>query len=259
MTINKVAIVTGSSRGIGRGIALQLAEHGWHIVINYHTNRAAAETVCQEVKKVGASASVIQADMGDFASLNRLVDVTLDKLGRIDLLVNNAGVAPKERTDILKVGADSYDRVMSINLKGPFFLTQRVGNEMVKLQCEGVVQNPKIINISSISAYASSPSRAEYCLSKAGMGMMTALWADRLAEYGILVYEIRPGIIETDMTAGVKDKYDQLIFNEDLTPLHRWGKPEDVGLAVAALAEGMLPFSTGEVINVDGGFHLRHL
>jgi len=228
-------------------------------VINYHTNRAAAETVCQEVKKVGASASVIQADMGDLTKLNRLVEVTLDKLGRIDLLVNNAGVSPTERTDILKVGADSYDRVMSINLKGPFFLTQRVAAEMVKLLREELIQNPKIINIGSISAYTSSPSRAEYCISKAGMGMMTALWADRLAEYGIKVYEIRPGIIETDMTAGVKAKYDQLIFDENITSMHRWGKPEDVGAAVSALAEGMLPFSTGEVINVDGGFHLRRL
>jgi NAD(P)-dependent dehydrogenase (short-subunit alcohol dehydrogenase family) len=259
MNITKAAIVTGSSRGIGRGIALKLAEHGWHIVINYNTNRAAAETVRQEVEMVGASASVMQADLGDLENHDRLVSDTLDKVGRIDLLVNNAGVAPKERTDILKVSADSYDRVMSINLKGPFFLTQCVAIKMVKLLREGVIQNPKIINISSISAYTSSPSRGEYCLSKAGMGMMTALWADRLAEYGINVYEIRPGIIETDMTAGGKAKYNQLIFDKDLTPIHRWGKPEDVGMAVAAIAEGMLPFSTGEVINVDGGFHLRRL
>lgn len=257
MSVDRVAIVTGSSRGIGRGITLQLAKHNWHIVINYHTNRGAAEVVKQDVEKAGGFASVIRADTGDLASANRLVDVTLDALGRIDLLVNNAGVAPKERTDILKVGEESYDRVMRINLKGPFFLTQRVANEMIKLIEGGVVEAPKIINIGSVSAYASSTSRGEYCLSKAGMGMMTALWADRLAGYGINVYEIRPGIILTDMTVAVKGKYDRLIFEENLTPIQRWGKPEDVGMVVAAIAEGMLPFSTGEVINVDGGFHLR--
>jgi NAD(P)-dependent dehydrogenase (short-subunit alcohol dehydrogenase family) len=197
--------------------------------------------------------------MGDLASVDKLVDETLNTLGRIDLLVNNAGIAPRERTDILEVEADSYDEVMRINLKGPFFLTQRVANEMIRLVREDSIQDPKIINISSISAYASSPSRGEYCLSKAGMGMMTALWADRLAEYGINVYEIRPGIIQTDMTAAVKEKYDRLIFDDDLTPIQRWGKPEDVGKAVLAIALDLLPFSTGEVINVDGGFHLRHL
>lgn len=259
MSIDKVAVITGSSRGIGRGIAVQLAEHGWHIVINYHTNREAADGVQREIGKVGSSASIIQADMGDLADIGRLVDETLITLGRIDLLINNAGIAPRERTDILEVGADSYDEVMRINLKGPFFLTQRVANEMIRLVREDRIQDPKIINISSISAYVSSPSRGEYCLSKASVGMMTALWADRLAEYGINVYEIRPGIIQTDMTAAAKEKYDRLIFEDDLTPIQRWGKPEDVGKAVLAIALDLLPFSTGEVINVDGGFHLRRL
>jgi NAD(P)-dependent dehydrogenase (short-subunit alcohol dehydrogenase family) len=148
---------------------------------------------------------------------------------------------------------------MDINLRGPFFLTQRVANEMIRLIQQRTVTGPMIINISSISAYTSSPTRGEYCLSKAGMGMMTALWADRLAEFSINVYEIRPGIIATDMTAEVQEKYDRLIFEQHLTPLERWGTPDDVGRAVAALADGMLPFSTGEIINVDGGFHLRRL
>jgi len=148
---------------------------------------------------------------------------------------------------------------MTTNLKGPFFLTQLVANEMIHLVEDGKVQSPKIVNIGSISAYTSSPARAEYCISKAGMGMMTALWADRLAEYGINVYEIRPGIIETDLTSVVKAKYDNLILEEGITPIRRWGQPRDIGKAVVAIAEGLLPFSTGEVINVDGGFHLTRL
>jgi NAD(P)-dependent dehydrogenase (short-subunit alcohol dehydrogenase family) len=148
---------------------------------------------------------------------------------------------------------------MAINLKGAFFLTQRVANEMIALLKSGAAQAPKIVNISSISAYTSSPSRAEYCISKAGMSMTTKLWADRLAEYGINVYEIRPGIVMTDLTSVVKDKYDRLILDEGITPLQRWGQPEDIGKAVVAIAEGLLPFSTGEVINVDGGFHLHRL
>ncbi len=148
---------------------------------------------------------------------------------------------------------------MAINLKGPFFLTQRVANEMIRQIEAEEIHDPKIINISSISAYTSSPPRAEYCISKAGMSMTTTLWADRLAEYGINVYEIRPGIVQTDLTAVVQDKYDRMIFEEGLTPIRRWGQPEDVGKAVAAIAQGALPYSTGEVINVDGGFHLRRL
>ena len=259
MMNHKTAVVTGSSRGIGKGIALELAKNGWQIVINYHTNREAADMVQEDVKKAGGGARIMKANLRDLAGIHKLVDKILKINGRIDLLVNNAGVAPHARTDILNVGIDSYNRVMDTNLKGPFFLTQRIANEMIKMVENGVVQNPKIINISSISAYTSSPSRGEYCLSKAGMGMMTALWADRLAEYGINVYEIRPGIIQTDMTSGVREKYDHLIFEQNLTPIQRWGQPEDIGKAVVAIAEGMLPFSTGEVINVDGGFHLKRL
>jgi len=259
MTNHQVAIVTGSSRGIGRGIAQALAEKGWRIVINYHSNSAAAEQTRLDVVKAGGDALVVQADTGDLDSLNMLVDATLTHFGRIDMLVNNAGVAPRVRADILDTSAESYDEIMAINLKGPFFLTQRVANDMIRLIEEGVITAPKVVNIGSISAYTSSTSRAEYLVSKAGMGMMTALWADRLAEYGINVYEIRPGIIATDLTAVVKDKYDHLILDQGLTPIRRWGLPEDIGKAVVAIGENLLPFSTGEVINVDGGFHMHRL
>jgi NAD(P)-dependent dehydrogenase (short-subunit alcohol dehydrogenase family) len=259
MSDKKVAIVTGSSRGIGRGIALSLAEHGWQVVVNYRSNNAAAEEVQKAVEMAGGGALLVQADMSSRDDLEKLVDATLSEYGRIDLLVNNAGVGPRQRVDMLQVGEESYNEVMDINLKGPFFLTQRVANEMVSLVQSKSVREPKIINISSISAYTSSPPRAEYCISKAGMSMMTKLWADRLAEYGINVYEIRPGIIATDLTSVVKEKYDRLILDEGLTPIKRWGTPEDIGKAVLAIAEGLFPFSTGEVINVDGGFHLHRL
>jgi len=259
MSNEQVAIVTGSSRGIGRGIALSLAERGWQIVINFRSNSGAAEDTQKAVEAAGGGALLVQADMSSQEDLNQLTDATLKEYGRIDLLVNNAGVGPRQRTDMLQVGEASYNEVMDINLKGPFFLTQRVANEMIDLQEKGILREPKIVNISSISAYTSSPARAEYCISKAGMSMMTKLWADRLAEYGINVYEIRPGIIATDLTSVVKDKYDRLILDEGLTPIKRWGLPEDIGKAVLAIAEGLFPFSTGEVINVDGGFHLHRL
>ena len=256
---DQVALVTGSSRGIGRGIALALAGRGWHIVINYRGNRQAAEETGAAVEKYGVTGYLVQGDVAEKADRERLVDETLERFGRIDLLVNNAGMGPRQRVDMLFASEDSYDEVMATNLKGPFFLTQRVANEMIELVGSEVISEPKIVNIGSISAYTSSPARAEYCISKAGMGMMTALWADRLAEFGINVYEIRPGIIETDLTSVVKDKYDHLILDEGITPIQRWGQPEDIGKAVAAIAEGLFPFSTGEIINVDGGFHISRL
>ena len=259
MSNEQVAIVTGSSRGIGRGIAVALAERDWRIVINYRSNCAAAEEAQKAVEAAGGESLLVQADMASQADLTKLVDTTLAEYERIDLLVNNAGVGPRQRVDMLEVAETSYNEVMDINLKGPFFLTQRIANEMISLQDKGFIAEPKIVNISSISAYTSSPGRAEYCISKAGMSMMTKLWADRLAEFGINVYEIRPGIIATDLTSVVKDKYDRLILEEGLTPIKRWGLPEDIGKAVLAIAEGLFPFSTGEVINVDGGFHLHRL
>jgi len=252
------ALITGAGRGIGRGIALALAQKGWAVVVNYRGNRAAAEETGTLVEQAGGQALLAQADIASAADRQRLLDMTLAWHGRVDLLVNNAGMAPRQRVDILETSQASYDEVMSVNLKGPFFLTQLAAKAMIDQRALGIIPAARIINIGSISAYTSSPNRAEYCISKAGLGMLTQLFADRLAGDGIAVYEIRPGIIETDMTGPVKAKYDGLIA-EGLTPIRRWGEPADVGQAVLAIAEGRFPFSTGEVFNVDGGFHLKRL
>jgi 3-oxoacyl-[acyl-carrier protein] reductase len=254
----RVALVTGAGRGIGRGISLALAERGWAVVINYRGNAEAALATAQAVEAAGGRALLVQADMGQAADRERLLADTMAAFGRIDLLVNNAGMGPRQRVDLLDVAETSYDEVMAVNLEGPFFLTQAVAKAMIALLKTGTIHAPKIVNIGSISAYTASVNRAEYCISKAGMAMMTALFADRLATEGINVYEIRPGIIETDLTSVAKAKYDALIA-DGLTPIRRWGQPEDIAAAVVAIAEGYLPFSTGEVINVDGGFHLRRL
>lgn len=253
-----VAIVTGASRGIGKGIAISLAKAGHDIVINYCSNNASALQAKQEIAALGAKCEIVQADVSIADDRARLVGFAKDNFGRCDLLVNNAGVAPSKRMDLLEATEESFERVMNINLKGPYFLTQLIANWMIEQRKEFPDRSCRIVNIGSISAYTSSPGRGEYCVSKAGMAMMTGLYADRLAEFGIGVYEIRPGIIETDMTIAVKDKYDKLIAG-GLTPIKRWGKPEDVGNAVCAIAEGKLDFSTGQVIDVDGGFHLRRL
>ncbi len=254
----RVALITGASRGIGKAIALALAERGWRIVINYRSNAAAAQEVLAAVMSAGSSGIIVQADVQQRVAREKLLHEALQHSAKIDLLVNNAGMAPRERVDVLETSEASYDEVLAVNLKGPFFLTQQVAKHMIASLAANKTFAPKIISIGSVSAYASSSNRAEYCFSKAGLAMMTKLFAHRLAEYGIHVYEIRPGIIATDMTSAVKEKYDGLMAS-GLTPIPRWGQPEDVARAVAAIAEGALPFSTGEVINVDGGFHLRRL
>jgi NAD(P)-dependent dehydrogenase (short-subunit alcohol dehydrogenase family) len=259
MSDQEVAIVTGAGRGIGRAIAVALAALGWRVAVNYHRNTVAAEETQRQVDAAGGEGLLVQADVAQADDRERLVQSVLARWGRIDLLVNNAGMAPRRRGDLLEMTEESYDEVMATNLKGPFFLTQRVAKVMIEEVQAGSARRPKIVNISSVSAYASSTNRGEYCLSKAGMSMMTLLYADRLAEYGILVYEIRPGVIETDMTAAVKAKYDRLIFEERITPLARWGRPEDVAKAVVAVAQDLFPFSTGQVFDVDGGFHIRRL
>jgi len=260
---DKIALVTGGSRGIGRAIVMALARAGWTVVFSYRSNAAAADEVLAAVQAAPPQSAcpvvAVQADIARAVDRERLVNAVLDAQGGIDLLVNNAGMAPRQRVDLLEMGESSYDEVMATNLKGPFFLTQRIARVMVEQVRAGeAAQPPRIINIGSMSAYTSSTNRGEYCLSKAGMGMLTTLFADRLAGDGILVYEVRPGIIATDMTAAAQQMYDRLI-DEGLLPIRRWGTPEDVARAVVALAEGALPYSTGEVINVDGGFHLRRL
>ena len=264
--MNPAALVTGASRGIGRAIAIELARAGWDVLINYVSNADAARQTASDClaaarkKNATVRAETSQADISREADRLRLVESMRATFGRIDLLVNNAGVAPAVRADLLEASEASFDRVLAINLKGPYFLTQTVANWMIDLSrsSDGTLHPPKIVTISSVSAYTASVNRGDYCVAKAGLGMMTKLFATRLAEFGIGVYEIRPGIIETDMTAAVKEKYDQLIAG-GLTPIQRWGRPEDVARAVLAIAENCLPFSTGEVINVDGGFHLQRL
>ena len=254
----RTALVTGGGRGIGRGIVLELARRGWNVTFSYLSGTAAAEDTAALCQGCVGKVQPVQADTGSSADRERLVAAARSVTGAVDLLVNNSGMAPRQRVDLLDLSEASYDEVMQANLKGPFFLTSLVASAMIAQLQAGSDFTPKIINISSISAYTSSLKRGEYCVSKAGMAMMTSLYADRLGPEGILVYEIRPGIIETEMTSGVHERYDRLI-GEGLLPIVRWGKPEDVALAVAALAEGALPYSTGEIINVDGGFHLRRL
>jgi len=256
--MNRVALITGASRGIGRAIALALAGRGWNLVVNYRSGAQAAAAVVAAIAQTGGQAHSVQADISEAAGRAALVAETLQQYQRLDLLVNNAGMAPRQRVDLLSTSEASYDEVMAVNLKGPFFLTQLVAGKMIELKAAGKISDPRIINIGSLSAYTSSTNRPEYCLSKAGVAMMTKLFAHRLAEHGIGVYEIRPGIIATDMTSTAKDKYDRLIA-DGLVPLKRWGLPEDVAQVVIAIAEGFLPYSTGEVINVDGGFHFRRL
>jgi 3-oxoacyl-[acyl-carrier protein] reductase len=258
MTDQRVALVTGASRGIGRSVALALAEHGWTIAVHYNRQDEAAAAVLQQITAKGGHGLLLSADLGSAAQRQAMLAALRQTCGRLDLLVNNAGMAPRQRVDLLEMSEASYDEVLAVNLKGPFFLSQAAARWMVEQVQAGTITAPHIINIGSLSAYTSSVSRGEYCVSKAGVAMMTALFADRLAEYGISVFEVRPGIIETDMTAVVHEKYDHL-FASGLTPIRRWGQPEDVARAVLAIAEGYLPYSTGEVINVDGGFHLRRL
>ena len=249
-----VALVTGAGRGIGRGIALTLAENGWTVAINYRSDQTAAAATLETLRQAGGDGFLVHADVSDLSQHPALLESVLQKTGQLNLLVNNAGMAPRVRADMLEVTAESYDEVMSANLRGAFFLTQRVAKTMINLK----VVAPKIINITSISAVTASPIRAEYCISKAGLTMMTALWAARLAEFGISVYEIRPGIIATDMTAGVHEKYD-LMIAAGVFPIPRWGTPDDVGKAVLAIASGLFPYSTGQIFNVDGGFHIPRL
>ncbi|MFI5840999.1 3-ketoacyl-ACP reductase [Catenuloplanes sp. NPDC051500] len=255
--MTRIAIVTGGSRGIGRGIVLSLAHAGHDVVVNYAGNVDAAKEVVAEVESLGRRALPVQADVSVAADRARLLDEAYAAFGRLDLLVSNAGVAPKVRADILEADEESFDRLISINLKGPYFLIQSAANRMIA-QPEGETR-PKIVIISSNSAYTASTNRGDYCVSKAGLAMTTQLFAARLAEHGITVFEIRPGIIATDMTGAVTAKYDNLIFNKGIQPIRRWGRPDDVGRAVAAVASDLFPHSTGQVIDVDGGFHMKTL
>ena len=265
--VNPVALITGASRGIGRGIALELATIGYDLIVNFiHNADAARQTATNCVGRTRAGgrrirAEICQADVASGADRNKLIEFAKQTFGRLDLLVNNAGIAPEVRADVLDATEESFDRLMTVNVKGPYFLTQLAARWMIEQRNASAPPanyRPNIVTITSISAYTASVNRGDYCVSKAALAMLTPLFAARLAHHGINVYEIRPGIIATDMTGPVKENYDRLIA-DGLTPIQRWGSPEDVGKAVAAIAQGLLPFSTGEIVNVDGGFHLYRL
>lgn len=251
------ALITGASRGIGRGIAIEVAKAGYDIVINYAGNESAANETQAMVEEIGQRGFPVQADISSADDRERLLDETWAKAGRLDLLVNNAGIAPRVRADMMDLTEENFQHLMDVNLKGPLFLTQSAAKRMMEAGPEQS-EAKRIVFVSSISAYTASSNRAEYCISKAGISMTVQLFADRLASHDILVFEIQPGIIATDMTSVVKEKYDELIQN-GLTPQPRWGTPEDIGKAVRALAEGDFDFSTGSVFEVGGGFGVRRL
>ena len=256
MTERPVALVTGGSRGIGRAISLKLAELNWNVAVNFVRRADAAGEVVAQIEAAGSSAIAVQGDVSQETDRAAMVQQTLDKYGRIDLLVNNAGIGSPNREDLLKVSSEDWDLVFDTNLKGPFFLSQRVANKMIELIGAQDIPQAKIINISSISSFAASTNRAEYCIAKSAMGMMTQVMALRLADEKIQVFEISPGMTETDMTARVSEKYGSLIA-DGLVPIRRWGQPEDIALAVEAIVSDRFPFSTGQRFDVDGGFHIR--
>jgi NAD(P)-dependent dehydrogenase (short-subunit alcohol dehydrogenase family) len=259
----KVALITGSTRGIGKAIALGLASMKYSIIINGASTNQLSKEYIEELEKIyGQNYKnrfiYIQADISQKKDRNYLIEEIKKEFNRLDLLVNNVGISPPERKDLLEASEESFEKVLKINLHGPYFLTKDVANWMITQQKKLKNYNPYIINISSVSSFASSPNRGEYCISKAGISMMTKLYADRLSEFKIPVFEIQPGIIKTDMTLPVKEKYDNLI-NQGVFPIKRWGVPDDVAKAVKAIVSGLIPYSTGDIIHIDGGFHLKRL
>ena len=263
MNNKPTALITGSARGIGLGIAIELAKNGYDIAgnditFNPDNKESNANDVKEKVESLGVSFLPVPGDISSLEDHDKILNIVLEKFKKIDLLVNNAGVAPLKRLDILESTSDSYDRVMSINARGPFFLTQKIANQMIKQLKVNPEVNPSIIFITSISAYISSPSRPEYCISKAAVSITAKMYADRLSDFGINVYEIRPGIIHTDMTAKVKEQYDKLIV-EGLIPQKRWGFPEDIGKVVASIAKGHFAYSTGMIFEISGGMNIEHL
>lgn len=259
MNDKPVAVITGASRGIGKSIAIALAAEGFDIAaIARSVDSEGMENLGPEVEKNGAQFFPVGLDISCTTCHSEVVMNILDRYGRIDLLINNAGVAPLQRNDILDMTEESYDRVMNINLKGPVFFAQKISKEMIWLKPQIENYNPVIVFITSVSSVKSSTNRAEYCISKAGLSMGTTVFADRLSTEGILVFEVRPGVIQTDMTAKIKDKYDKLI-SEGLVPQKRWGFPDDIGKAVASISRGDWNFSTGMVFEISGGLNINRL
>ncbi|MGO8697684.1 MAG: 3-ketoacyl-ACP reductase [Limisphaerales bacterium] len=253
-----VALVTGGARGIGFGIARALAREGFDLTICGTRDAAAVEPSLQGLRGLHAATLYVQADVSDRRARQTLVEAVRERFGRLHLLVNNAGIAPKVRADMLEATEESFAELLRVNLQGPYFLTQRCAQWMIEQKRADAAWRGCVINISSVSATVASTNRGDYCISKAGVSMATQLWAARLGEFAIPVYEIRPGLIQTDMTEPVRGKYDKMIA-EGLLVERRWGTPEDIGKAVAMLARGDLPYATGQVLNLDGGLTLERL
>jgi len=253
----KVAAITGGGRGIGLGIARALAKEGFSLAICGRKAEGEVESL-PSLRALGVEVLYARADVAEAADRGAFLDAIRKRFDRLDVLVNNAGMAPRTRADILEADEASFDEMIRVNLKGPYFLSQQASRWMIAQRREDPSRTPVVVNITSVSATMASTNRGDYCLAKAALGMSNRLWAARLAEFGIPVFEVRPGIIKTDMTAGVAAKYDALIAG-GLIPEGRWGFPEDVGKAVAMLARGDLPYSTGQIIHVDGGLTLPRL
>jgi 3-oxoacyl-[acyl-carrier protein] reductase len=259
MNNKPVAVITGASRGIGRSVAIALAAEGYDVAaIARSVDSEGMEILSQEVEKREAQFFPVGLDISCTSCQKEVVANILERYGRIDVLVNNAGVAPLQRNDLLDMTEESYDRVMNINLKGPVFFAQKIAKEMIWLKPQINDYKPIIIFVTSVSSVLSSTNRSEYCVSKAGLSMASTVFADRLSKENILVFEVRPGVIQTDMTAKIKDKYDKLI-NEGLVPQKRWGLPEEIGRAVGSLARGDWNFSTGMVFEISGGLNIHKL
>lgn len=263
MVKHPVVLITGASRGLGRGVALSLAPEGYDLAIHYASNEAAARETAEACRQAAKDPTqkfiTVSAQLASSADRARMMEAVFREFGHLDALINNAGIAPRERADLPEAQEEIFDEVLSVNLKGPYFLSQIAARHWLSSPGESRLPGGyKLIFVTSISADTASVNRGEYCISKAGLAMAAQLWATRLAADGVQVLELRPGLMATDMTAGVKEKYDKLI-GEGLVPQKRWGRPEDVGLACRAICRGDFPFSTGDVIYLDGGFHLRRL
>lgn len=262
-TKSPVVLVTGAGRGLGKGIATELASAGMSIAIHYGSSSAGAEETIEECRnhaiRDDQQFHAIQGNLADQQSRNNILPATLDAFGHVDALINNAGITEPNRRDCLHANEDDYDRVMLVNLKAPYFLMQAVARWMIDNSGAARLPHYQMLNISSISSTTVSVNRGAYCISKAGLSMATSIWAARLAEHRILVNDLKPGIMISDMTAGAKEKYDALLSDSELVPLARWGKGTDLGKAAVALLSGSFPFTTGHVIPIDGGFHLRRI
>jgi NAD(P)-dependent dehydrogenase (short-subunit alcohol dehydrogenase family) len=253
-----VALITGGTRGIGLGIARALAGRGYDLTLSGQRAASEVEAVMSSLAPTGATTHYVRSNIASAGDRSSLVAELLSRFGRIDVLVNNAGRAPRIRADLLEATAESFDEVVATNLHGPYFLTQSVARAMIDLRRREPASKPSIVFITSVSAEMASPHRGEYCVSKAGLAMAARLFATRLASEGIAVFDVRPGVIDTDMTAPVRDTYDRRIA-DGLIPARRWGTADDVGAAVAALVAGDVPYATGSVLYVDGGLHLPRL